>query len=341
MAVTRILIVDDFAQWLQFVQTIFEAREDLKIIGTATDGMEAVQKAEELQPDLILLDIGLPGLNGLEAARQIRKLSPNSQILFCSQESSAEIVEEALKLGAQGYLVKSDASSELLLAIEAALQGKQFVSKRLAPHIDSVPLSERSEDSLSSEELSLLPVSNRGTSHVHEVASYRDSASFVNGLVLFVETAFKKGNPVIVITTETHRTSLQRKLQAAGWDIAEAIEQGSYISVDAEETLSTFMVNDWPDSARFFKVAGDLFMQAAKAAKGPHARVAACGECAPTLWSQGKPYAAIHLEHLWDEIARKYNVETFCVYLLGSSWHRENSYIFQRICAEHTAVYSH
>ena len=341
MAVTRILVVDDFPQWQQFVQTILEAREDLKIIGVATDGMEAIQKAEVLQPDLILLDIGLPGLNGLEASKQIRKLSPDSKILFCSQESSAEIVEEALKLGAQGYLVKSDASNELLLAVEAALQGKQFVSRRLAPQMDSVPFNEQSEAFLRSEELSPQPVSNRETSHVHEVKSYRDDASFVDGLVRFIEAAFKKGNPVIVIATETHRASLQKRLQTNGWDITSAIQQGSYLALDAEETLSTFMVNDWPDSARFFKMAGDLFTRAAKTAKGPNPRVAACGECAPTLWAQGRPYAAIQLEHLWDEIARKYDVETLCVYLLGNSWRRENSYIFQRICAEHTAVYSH
>lgn len=341
MAVTRILIVDDFPQWRQFVQAKFESREDLKIIGAAVDGMEAVQKAEDLQPDLILLDIGLPGLNGLEAGRQIRKLSPNSKILFCSQESSVEIVQETLKLGAQGYLVKSDASSELLLAVEATLQGKRFVSRRVVLTMDASPLDEQSDNFLPSEEFSPRAANEGESIHIHEVASYRDAASFVNGLALFVETAFKKGNPVIVLATEAHRASLQRKLQTAGWDVAAAVKQGSYISLDAEETLSTFMVNDWPDAAQFFKMAGDLFMQAAKTAKGPHPRVAACGECAPTLWAQGKPYAAIHLEHLWDEIAKKHNVETFCAYLLGSSWHRENSYIFQRICAEHTAVYSH
>ena len=127
----RILLVDDFLPWHRAVQEMFESKTDLKIIAVAADGLEAVQKARQLQPDLILLDIGLPGLNGIEAARQIRELSPNSKILFVTQESSAELVKNALRLGAQGYLLKSEAASELLLAVDAVLQGDQFISSRL------------------------------------------------------------------------------------------------------------------------------------------------------------------------------------------------------------------
>jgi len=132
--VIRILLVDDFLPWHRAVQEMFESKTDLKIIAVAADGLEAVQKARQLRPDLILLDIGLPGLNGIEAARQIRELSPNSKILFVTQESSAELVENALRLGAQGYLLKSEAAGELLLAVDAVLQGDQFISSRLRPY---------------------------------------------------------------------------------------------------------------------------------------------------------------------------------------------------------------
>jgi len=96
-----------------------------------SDGLEAVLKAAELQPDLILLDIGLPGLNGIEAARQIRKLSHKSKILFVSQESDADVVQEAFRIGALGYVVKAHAGSDLLRAVEAVCQGKRFVSAGL------------------------------------------------------------------------------------------------------------------------------------------------------------------------------------------------------------------
>jgi len=107
-------------------------RPELQVICEVSDGLVAVHKAEELQPDLILLDIGLPTLNGIEAARRIRKVAPKSRILFLTQESSADVVQEALSLGAAGYVLKVRAGSELLAAVEAALQGKQFVSSGLA-----------------------------------------------------------------------------------------------------------------------------------------------------------------------------------------------------------------
>ena len=89
--------------------------------------MEAINKAAELQPDLILLDIGLPGMNGLDAARQIRKVAPDSKIIFVSQESSPDIIEEALCLGATGYVVKARAGKELSTAVESARLGQPFV----------------------------------------------------------------------------------------------------------------------------------------------------------------------------------------------------------------------
>jgi DNA-binding NarL/FixJ family response regulator len=104
---------------------------ELQVIGEVSDGLEAVEKAQELQPDLILLDVGLPKLNGIEAARRIRSLSPQSKILFVSLETTPAIVQEALTAGASGYLLKSDANRDLLPAVEAVLQGRQFVSARL------------------------------------------------------------------------------------------------------------------------------------------------------------------------------------------------------------------
>jgi DNA-binding NarL/FixJ family response regulator len=123
----RVLVVEDFEPFRRFIHTTLQETE-LLVVGEASDGIEAVQKAEELQPDLILLDIGLPFLNGIEAARRIRKLSPESKIVFVSQESSADVIEEAMNSGAMGYVIKAHAASELLAAMEAAGQGRKFVS---------------------------------------------------------------------------------------------------------------------------------------------------------------------------------------------------------------------
>jgi DNA-binding NarL/FixJ family response regulator len=122
----RILVVEDFAPFLQFISTTLATRRDLQVVCEVSNGLEAVQKAVELRPDLILLDIGLPGLNGIEAARQIRNLVPESKIIFLTQESSPDVVQEAFRLGAWGYVVKANAASDLLVAVEAAVSGKPF-----------------------------------------------------------------------------------------------------------------------------------------------------------------------------------------------------------------------
>ena len=129
VASVRILVVDDHEPFRRFVCSLLAQNQELQVVGEASDGLEAVYKAREFQPDLILLDIGLPNLNGIEAARRIHKLAPEAKILFLSQESSLDVVQEALSVGAAGYITKAHAGSELLVAVKLATQDKKFVSK--------------------------------------------------------------------------------------------------------------------------------------------------------------------------------------------------------------------
>lgn len=131
MPVTRILLVDDFLPWHHLVLNFLEPETDLQMISAAVDGLEAVQKAEELQPDLILMDLSLPGMDGIEATRQIRIVSPGSKVLFLTHHSEPDIVQAAFDAGASGYLLKSDFSAELVPGVRAVLLGQRFVSRRL------------------------------------------------------------------------------------------------------------------------------------------------------------------------------------------------------------------
>jgi len=126
----RTLVVDDAEDFRRFLCSTLEEKTQCKVVGEASDGLEAVARAEELQPDLVLLDLGLPTMNGIEVTLQIRKVSPNSKILLCTQTCSREIAQRALGSGANGYLLKSDAS-DLSIAVEAVLRGEQFVSSRV------------------------------------------------------------------------------------------------------------------------------------------------------------------------------------------------------------------
>jgi DNA-binding NarL/FixJ family response regulator len=130
-APVTILLVDDVEQWRRSVCSMLQAYGRRHIVAEARNGLEAVQKAQELQPDVILLDIGLPHLNGIEAACRIGQVAPRARIVFLTQNADCEIARLALNNGAQGYVLKADAGHELLPAIEAVFRGEKFVSSRV------------------------------------------------------------------------------------------------------------------------------------------------------------------------------------------------------------------
>ena len=161
----------------------------------------------------------------------------------------------------------------------------------------------------------------------------------MNGFARFIKGALKDGNAVIVIATDAHQASLLQRLTEDGLNIPAEIEQGSYIPLNVTDTLPNFMVNDSPDPVLFRKFAGDLIREAAKAAKGEHPRVAACGEGVHTLLAAGNLEATIMLERLWDEIAQHYEVDVLCGYFRSAFANEESISTLERVCAEHTAAH--
>ena len=321
MSSIRILITDDYADWRRLVRSVLQARPEWQVISEASDGLEAVEKAQGLKPDLILLDIGLPKLNGIEAARQIRQLSPSSKIIFLSQNNDLDIVRAALSTGAHGYVRKTDVKRELLPAMDAVLRGEQFVSSSLKGR-------------------EVTDASVEKAPHRHEVQFYSDDALLLDTFARFIAVALKSGRSAIVVITELHQDGIVSRLKEQGLDVGAATQQGTYIQLDVNKTLSTFMVNDMPDPTRFFPVVGGVIEAAAKAARQQHHGVVACGECSPLLWAEGKADAAIRVEQLWDEVGKTFGVDILCGYALSSFHGEEHEHVFQSICTEHSAVYS-
>jgi DNA-binding NarL/FixJ family response regulator len=124
----RVLVADDYEPWCRLVSSALQKQPQLQLVGEASDGVEAVQKAQELKADIILLDVNLPKLNGFKVAHRILEHLPQSKIMLVSADRSFDIAAEALRMGAYGYLVKSDAGRELVRALEAVLEGNQYVS---------------------------------------------------------------------------------------------------------------------------------------------------------------------------------------------------------------------
>lgn len=139
MSRPRALIADDHLLLLECLKTIVE--RECEILATATDGRELVVLAAELNPDLILLDIGMPLLNGIEVARQIKRTNPHVKLIFVTMQADREYVREAFEAGASGYVLKQAAASELLAAVRDVQQGRFFISSLISDRFVGRPLS--------------------------------------------------------------------------------------------------------------------------------------------------------------------------------------------------------
>jgi CheY-like chemotaxis protein len=314
----------------------------LQVIGEVSDGLEAVQKALELQPDLILLDIGLPTLNGIEAARRIRSLAPKSKVLFLSENYSADIARGALSTGGCGFVIKSDAGIELLAAVDAVVRGMQFVSARLTGQIFPTVGNTQAFDRIRIKEMlasfaSRLP-RNPSAARCHDVQFYSDDAFLLDQLNSFAGAALRADCVVVAFATEPNRDKFVDGLQAYGLDIRSAMKEGSYLLQDAIETISSFMVQDSVDPIRYLEVMANLIESAMGAARSEQCRIAVCGELAVPLLAQGNADAAIQIEQLSDEFASAYALDFLCTYPLNSFPGKDEDHVRQRICAEHAAV---
>jgi DNA-binding NarL/FixJ family response regulator len=128
----KVLVVDDYAPWLHFVSLALGVNPEVQIVGEAQDGLTAIQKAMELKPDVVILDIGLPDMSGIQVAKRVLEVEPKTRILFLTENTSRDIVRDALLTGAQGYVVKSFAARDLVPAVEAVLLNCHFVSAAAA-----------------------------------------------------------------------------------------------------------------------------------------------------------------------------------------------------------------
>lgn len=314
-------MVDDYAPFRRIVRSLLQLRNDLEIIGEASDGLEAVQIAKELRPDLIVLDIDLPNLNGIQAARRLRDIVPRAKILFLSVDSSPEVVREAFNAGGAAYIYKLNIGSELIPAIETVLRGSPFVGSGLEPEFRD-------------------PAPTQAPAHRHEMFIYSDDAVLLQGFTTFTATALRGGDPAIVVASKPQLDSVLQSLSAEGLDVAAAVQSGTLIASEVTETLAGFMFNDLPDPARFANAAAALIQSVRKAAAGPHRRIAACGICAPSLWAQGKRDAAVWLERLWDDLAKQHDLDILCAYSSNTLHESKHERAFKAICSQHTAVYS-
>ena len=307
----RVLLVDDHLPWRRHMSSVVQSSSGWCVVGEGDDGPDAIEKAAALQPDLILLDMELPTLSGLEAARRILAAAPATRVLFVSAHRSWDIVEAAMVAGARGYILKPELGRDLLPAMQAIADGQRWVSSTLTGR-------------------------DAQARHRHEVALYSEDAALLDGNARFVAAALNAGKSAIMVVAEARRSRFERAMEAHGVDIDQAAAELRYVPLDLAALFAGFMVDGWPDEDRFWKAASAVVIAAARASKGASPLVAAAGEGCATLFGTN-PDATIRLEQMWNALAHAYNLDVFCGYL-GASGQDESAPAFQQVCRAHTAV---
>jgi DNA-binding NarL/FixJ family response regulator len=304
----RVLIVDDYDGWRRYLRALIERDSGYAVVAESSDGLDAIQKAALHKPDLILLDITLPRLNGIEAARRILDSDPTSNILFLSQHRGVEIVRAALETGARGYVCKSDAGRRLLWTMSAIL------------------------------ECGAAEPANQACRH--EAIFDSDGASVLDEYAEFADAALADGSALMVVIAAERREKFERALLARGVAVNAALQEGTYIPFDPQVLLSRFMIDGWPDEQRLNDTATPIIANAARNRQGELRRVVLCGEGAPGLWSAGNRQAAITLERYWDTFAQKHRIDTLCGYSFHEphQHHLERDGDFRTLCSAHSAV---
>jgi DNA-binding NarL/FixJ family response regulator len=332
----------EFHQFQTFIAPILQQRPNWHVVAVATEPSDAVRLARHLHPDLILLDLDLPRMNGINAARQIRMVSPESKIVFLSRESSASVLRELLEFGVLGYVKKDYASSELIAAMEAVLQHRQFIGSGGASHELTGAGESRTERHIKevltemaspSREKPISPPS-------HEIQFYSEDRVLLDRLSGFVEAALRAGHSAAVCATRPWRDHLVYALQGRDFDVDDLIRRRNYMAFDAVKTLSAFTTGESLDRPKFLQVLGGVITSAADAARGIRPRVALYQECSSLLWAKGRDETAIQLERLVNELVSRYDVDVLCGYSLIYFHGEEDSQVIHRLCAEHSAVNS-
>jgi DNA-binding NarL/FixJ family response regulator len=303
-----IVVADDHPRVLQSVSSLLA--DDFDVVAAVTDGRQAIDAAGRLDPDIVLLDITMPVVDGLRAAQSLKRSGSRAKLVFLTLHAADEFVEAALATGAKGYVLKTRMEADLAAAIHHTLAGRTFVP-------------------------SLASLSAVSPGSVHSLHVRRDEAFFFDEVATFLYAATRRGDMTAVIATEPIRAGIAGRLAAAGCDVAVEKERGRYIEWDATQSLSHVMNGTRPDRRIVTQFVEDLDRSRLAIGQGRPNRLAVFGEMSVLLLRDGNTEGAVAMEHTWNELSHDRPFMTVCSYPEDLLNQQGNPEVWTAVCAEH------
>lgn len=326
---TSVLLVDDFRSFRTEAASIIQKKPEFNIIAEASNGLEAIEKAELFGPDLILLDIGLPKLNGIGVAKELTHRKASSQIVFLTGEEDDDCVSEALTVGAKGYVFKRRLQSDLVPALKLAAAGHFFVSPYgFIGQTDS-------------EVMRPSPASSSAWhgSSTHTMEFYSDESALVSGVSELVRASLSQDRVVVALLKRNHIACASRRLVESGVDLEGAIRWGGYRPFAIEGTIPFLMPNGRLDRARFATFFEPVLAHAAWNAERKCSGAVVLADLASALIDLGYDHEnALRTEELWNDLVQKRPFLVHCVCPVTTLGAKRNRDTLAQICPHHSRV---
>ena len=302
MRSVEVLIVDDHELLRRTIRSFLETHPDYHVCGEASDGTEAIEKVRQLHPDLVLMDINMPRMDGLEATRIIRSEAPNCDVVIVTQNDMAIAREQARSVNAKGAVAKCNLTRDLL------------------PIMRGVKMENNSSfdttKDLASQGEPWCGLLNGAAPRDHIVQLYQDQQFLNRAVCRFAAAAIANGEGVILVPTVAHWDAFRPRLESEGVDVKAAEKRGQLTVVDADNLLPTFMRDGMPDSPVFLGLAQSVVSQAR--GDGRYPKVRWWGEMVNILWERGDVAASMQLEDQFDQLAYEQDIAIFCSFLMDN-----------------------